>query len=219
MATRECPICNGTSFGPGPGGRMAVTGLAPRCETCQSLERHRAIRSFFRTIYDHQLFSGLRVLQFSADPAVKPEWFRHYEFSVYGGHNSLDLQKIERDTASYDLVICNHVLEHVPSDGDALSELSRIVADDGVIFLTVPDPARRSKTVDWGFPDESRHGHFREYGADIAERFDRYIPSMFVIKAELEDAVTGTPDIAFLFTRKQNAILRRIKNADCQLSL
>lgn len=198
---------------------MAVTGVAPRCETCQSLERHRAIRSFFESIHDGRLFAGLSVLQFSADPAVKPEWFRHYEFSVYDGHNTLDLQNIDRESGSYDLVICNHVLEHVPSDGDALRELSRIVKKDGIVFLTVPDPARRSVTVDWGYPDESRHGHFREYGSDIDLRFESHISSMLIFKTELEDSVTRTPDIAFIFAHGQNPILRRISTAGCQLVL
>lgn len=215
----KCAICGGETFGPGPGGRMAVTGLPPRCETCQSLERHRAIRGFFNSIYDEKLFAQLRVLQFSADPAVDPRWFREYEYSVYQGHNSLDMQDVDRPSESYDLVICNHVLEHVPSDGDALRELCRIINADGVVFLTVPDPHRRTVTVDWGYPDETRHGHFREYGADIAERFEEHIPSMLVFKTPLEDTVTKAPDTAFVFAHRQNPILRQIMKKDCELAL
>ena len=106
----DCVICGGKNFGTGPGGRLAVTGVPPRCESCQSLERHRAIRGFFSKIYERDKFANLAVLQFSEDSAVRPEWFGSYEFSVYGGHNSLDLQNVERASASYDLVICNHVL-------------------------------------------------------------------------------------------------------------
>ncbi len=210
LAKTKCVICGGESFGAGPGGRMAVTGITPRCETCQSLERHRAIRGFFDGILDPDLFGELEVLQFSKDPAVKPEWFRSYEFSVYEGHNSLDMQQIERESGSYDLVICNHVLEHVPSDGNALRELTRVVREDGIVFLTVPDPERRSKTVDWGYPDETRHGHFREYGSDIVERFEQHIPDVLAFKTKLEDAVTKTPDTAFIFAHRQNRILRQI---------
>lgn len=213
----DCVICGGQSFGAGPGGRKAVTGLMPRCETCQSLERHRAIRGFFSAIRDMSLFSELAVLQFSQDSAVRPEWFRSYEFSVYGGHNSLDLQNVARPSASYDLVICNHVLEHVPDDGAALRELTRIVKQDGIVFLTVPDPARRSETRDWGYPDESRHGHFREYGSDISDRFVRHIPSIFVFKVQMEDTVTRTPDVAYLLAHQQNRLLRQIKNSGLSL--
>jgi SAM-dependent methyltransferase len=198
---------------------MAVTGKPPRCETCQSLERHRAIRGFFHSILDDQLFATLDTLQFSADPAVKPDWFRQYEYSVFGGHNSLDMQKVDRPSGRYDLIICNHVLEHVPSDGDALRELSRIVNKDGIVFLTVPDPARRRKTVDWGYPDESRHGHFREYGMDIVDKFDRHIPNMLALKTNLKDGATGTTDIAFIFAHRQNRLLRGIRLAGCDLWL
>lgn len=214
-----CAICGGDSFGIGPGGRRAVTGALPRCENCQSLERHRAIRGFFDRIYDRDLFGRLDVLQFSKDPAVRPEWFRHYEYSVYEGHNSLDMQNIQRDTHSYDLVISNHVLEHVPSDGDALQELCRVVKDDGIVFLTVPDPERRATTTDWGYPDANRHGHFREYGSDIAERFAKHIPSMLAFRAKLEDSVTKTPDTAFIFAHRQNPLLRLIRKAGCELVL
>ena len=215
----DCVICGGQSFGAGPGGRKAVTGLLPRCETCQSLERHHAIRGFFSRIYDRDLFGKLAVLQFSQDAAVKPEWFRSYEFSVYGGHNSLDLQNVDRPSHSYDLVICNHVLEHVPDDGAALRELTRIVKADGIVFLTVPDPARRTETKDWGFPDQTRHGHFREYGSDISERFARHVPSVFVFKAQMEDVVTRTPDIAYIFAHRQNDLLRQIRRSAVQLPI
>lgn len=215
----ECVICGGTSFGPGPTGRLAVTGALPRCETCQSLERHRAIRGFFQNIYDPEVFRKLQVLQFSKDAAVRPEWFRKYEFSIYEGHNSLDLQKIERDTGLYDLVICNHVLEHVPNDGAALQELARITKSDGIVFLTIPDPARRTRTVDWGFPDMKRHGHFREYGSDIVMRFDRYIPSVFILKVNLEDAVTRTADVAYIFAHRHNPLLRQIRKAGYELAV
>lgn len=215
----ECVICGGGSFGAGPGGRMAVTKTPPRCETCQSLERHRAIRGFFDRIYDKALFSNLNVLQFSQDSAVKHDWFGKYEYSVYEGHNSLDLQNVDRESGTYDLVICNHVLEHVPSDGDALRELTRIIKRDGVVFLTVPDPARRPQTVEWGFPDMSRHGHYREYGSDIVHRFDQHIPSVFVCKVEIEDTVTRTPDIAYLLAHQHNALLKQVRKSGYRLTI
>lgn len=214
----KCVICEGEYFGAGPGGRMAVTGALPRCETCQSLERHRAIRGFFDKIYDSSLFDKLDVLQFSKDSAVKPNWFGKYEYSVYEGHNSLDIQNIDRNSGFYDLVICNHVLEHVPNDGNALRELTRIVKHDGIVFLTVPDPARRKQTVEWGFPDMSRHGHYREYGSDIVLRFDQHIPSVFVAKVALEDSVTRTSDVAFILAHQQNRLLRQIRKVGYQLA-
>ena len=202
----KCVICGGIAFGPGPGGRKAVTGAMPRCETCQSLERHRAIRGFFEQVYDPMIFGRLRVLQFSKDPSVRPEWFKEYEYSVFGGHNSLDLCSIDRPTGAYDLVICNHVLEHVPDDAAALREMLRVIHVNGAIFLSVPDPCRQTTTRDWGFADEKQHGHRRYYGADIVLRFTQQIPHAIVQQVALEDKSTGTPDVAFIISYQLNEI-------------
>ena len=110
----------------------------------------------------------------------------------------MDLQRIDRHSGSYDLVICNHVLEHVPDDGAALRELLRIVKSSGVVFLSVPDPCRRARTRDWGFPDQNRHGHYREYGADIAARFHEHLPGAIAARLDLVDEVTATPICAYI---------------------
>lgn len=47
------------------------------------------------------------------------------------------------DDASFDNVICVEVLEHVPDPQFFLSEISRILRNNGNIFLTVPWSARR----------------------------------------------------------------------------
>ena len=177
---------------------MSVAGTPPRCETCQSLERHRAIREFFNRLKSPEL-KALDVLQFSGDRAVEPDWFGHFEVSIYGGDNSLDVQNITRADSTYDMVICNHVLEHVADDGAALRELVRILKPGGFLFLTVPDPIRRSVTSDWGYPDESQHGHYRMYGADIVERFAQHVPSSGIERGSLNDSATDTPDHAFIF--------------------
>jgi 2-polyprenyl-3-methyl-5-hydroxy-6-metoxy-1,4-benzoquinol methylase len=40
---------------------------------------------------------------------------------------------------AFDLVFCNHVLEHVPDDRRALSELRRILNEDGIVVIGVPN--------------------------------------------------------------------------------
>jgi hypothetical protein len=215
----ECVICGGRNFGPGPSGRMAATGLLPQCIACQSLERHRAIRKFFNDIYDPTLFSSLDVLQFSKDPAVEENWFNKYEYSIYDGYNSLDLQRIDRPDHTYHLVICNHVLEHVADDGAALRELMRVARRDGMVFLTVPAPLRRRTTVDWGHADMSRHGHYREYGADISQLFDVHIPEATVLRVKLEDTVTGANDVGFVLAHGQNNLVSHISNTCTAMAL
>jgi SAM-dependent methyltransferase len=50
-----------------------------------------------------------------------------------------DLTDYPAVDGAFDLVFCNHVLEHVPDDRRALLELRRILRDDGILVLGVPN--------------------------------------------------------------------------------
>lgn len=195
-----CPICGGTQFVPGPKGRMSPNGVLPRCAGCASLERHRMFRGLFDRLGVAE-FRTWSAIQFSPDPTIDPAWFQSFELSVYGEANSLDIQAIDRPDASYDLVACSHVLEHVADDNQALHELLRIARPEGFLYLVVPDPFREDKTRDWGFPKPEKHGHYRVYGADIVERFNRYLPDQPVIAYIGEDPVSGERDGCFLLPK------------------
>jgi len=208
-----CNICGGNSFGTGPGGRLSALGKNPRCETCQSLERHRSFREFFLKFKDPS-YELMNVLQFSKDASVDPSWFHQYKCSIYGSKTSLDLQKIDEESGEYDLIICNHVLEHVKYDNAALNELVRLLKFGGTCFLTVPDPFRLSKTSDWDYAKEDQHGHYRMYGADIVDRFSRYVPTTHIVRVNIIDSVTGTEDHAFLISKFNNSFVQSVLESD-----
>lgn len=195
-----CPICGGTRFVAGPKGRRAPNGDPPRCVGCGALERHRAFRSLFAALRGVDL-ERCEALQFSPDRTVEPGWFARYEVSVHGGANSLDLQHIDRPDDSCDIVVCNHVLEHVERDLDALAELDRVLRPEGWLFLSVPDPLRVERTIEYGRARHDKHGHFRLYGPDVTERFAAAVPAWRHFAARAVDPVTGAPDRCFLLTR------------------
>ncbi|ESA33021.1 glycosyl transferase family 2 [Leptolyngbya sp. Heron Island J] len=207
-----CNICGSHKFGLGPGGRKSGTGFPPRCESCQSLERHRVFRSLLEQLNDSGILDARKTLQFSSDKSAKAEWFGSYEVSIYGGDNSLDLTQIARKDHMYDLVICNHVLEHVSDDIAALRELARIINEDGFIFLSFPDPLNLEETRDWGYPDYSQHGHYRIYGKDVLQKFKSAIPSLHVLACIEPDPVTGVKDMAF-FIYKEAHIGKKLSQA------
>ena len=193
-----CNICGSTNFGLGPGGRLSAdTNMLPRCEKCQSLERHRAFRSALEALRS-DAFSLLRALQFSEDRAVNPTWFSSHEVSIWNGVNSLDLQSIDRPDESYDIVICNHVIEHVADDRSAVRELFRILRPKGFIFLSFPDPLRLGQTRDWGFPDKRQHGHYRVYGRDVFKWLASTLPTAVIECAIARDPVTEKKEMFFL---------------------
>ncbi|MGK7907107.1 MAG: class I SAM-dependent methyltransferase [Synechococcus sp.] len=198
----RCNICGNSKFGYGPGGRLSSSGKLPQCSSCQSLERHRVIRNLFTQLQAFGL-SKLSALQISRDPSVKPDWFGKHEISIYGGQNSIDLENIERADSAYDVVICNHVLEHINDDRQALRELFRIVSDRGFVFLSVPNPHQRSKTTDWGYPDEKQHGHYRLYGIDIIDLLKAELPNAALLTCIGNDPATGIDDRAFLLCKSQ----------------
>lgn len=199
-----CNFCGSSEFVPGPRGRLSKDNMPPRCKRCGSLERHRALRQLYLALKNICSLDQYSCLQISNDVSVKEEWFGEYELSVYGGENSIDLQQIERPDNNYRLVVCNHVLEHVEDDVKALSELIRIFREDGFLELSVPSPATRKKTQDWGYPKEDMFGHYRTYGIDIEDKFKRVLDHhMCYLKVTILDPVTKKKDMCFLFFKSK----------------
>jgi predicted SAM-dependent methyltransferase len=218
-----CNICLSAEFGPGPGGRMAASGKLPQCRTCQSLERHRALRDLYTGLVQaqKQLLSSWDLLQFSDDRAVDPEYFANCEVSQFGSTNHLDLQNIDRATSSYDVVVCNHVLEHVPDDCRAIRELWRICRSHGFVQIAVPDPPRRAITDDWGYPRSSDHEHYRLYGRDIFEKILSAVWDAYVVEVDAIDPVTQHVEASYFVTKSDlvvealaaKACLRRFRTS------
>lgn len=202
----KCSICGYTKFIHGPYHRTGVCGQLPQCAKCNSLERHRALRSVWNAI-PAALMSGRKTLQFSYDVSVKPEWFGSYELSEYEGENPIDLQDIQRDSKSYDIVVCNHVLEHVQDDRKAFCELMRIVRDDGYIQLSFPEPLVRAVTEDWGYPKPNDHYHYRRFGADVIGRFQTAQRDAHCLYVLTHDPVTGFSDCLYFFSRSKDVLV------------
>lgn len=89
-----------------------------------------------------------------------------------------DITSIGYGDASFDLIICSHVLEHVPDDRLAMRELFRVLKPGGIAILQVPVSASLEQTIeDPTLTDprerERRFGqndHIRIYGADYPTR-------------------------------------------------
>jgi len=204
---KHCNICGGDQFQQGPNGRLSRRGQSPRCTRCTSLERHRQLRLVYASL-DPAWLRELSVLQLSPDVGVDPAWFQSYEVSAYMGENHLDLENIDRPPGHYDLVICNHVLEHVANDRKGFAELMRITRESGLLQVTVPSPYTQESTIDWGYPREDAHGHYRGYGRDIVERFEDSVPGTALLEVETFDPVTGDGGYVYLFSRSTDLLNR-----------
>ena len=90
----------------------------------------------------------------------------------------MDITAIGHPDESFDVVICNHVLEHVSDDRRAMRELLRILRPGGWAMLQVPlDPSREATLEDPRIVDPrerrrafGQYDHVRLYGRDYPER-------------------------------------------------
>jgi SAM-dependent methyltransferase len=89
-----------------------------------------------------------------------------------------DITRIPLADECFDAVICSHVLEHVPRDRLALSELHRILRRGGWLLIQVPLPSGQLITNEDPMLTDpkaraSRFGqldHCRLYGMDLVDR-------------------------------------------------
>ncbi|MEM6440032.1 MAG: methyltransferase domain-containing protein [Pseudomonadota bacterium] len=169
----ECPIC-------GYRGRFSPVRHKPSiwCPSCDSRPRHRLLKLWLDR--EAALPASTRVLHFAAEPWVEAALGPVAEYRTADLNDrfelQLDLENLALPDGRFDLIIANHVLEHL-DDAKALREIARVLTPGGLAALTVPLVEGWSETLegpDWT-EDEARlyatdHTHKRLYGKDFRER-------------------------------------------------
>jgi SAM-dependent methyltransferase len=173
---RECPCCGGRFRRMS---RRRISGFGGLCPRCRSHARHRAIA----LLLARGDLPGRRLLHFAPEPVFDQVFARlprveRVTADLYTPADlQLDITRIDLPDASFDLILCSHVLEHVSDDRAAISELRRVVAPGGLCLVLTPyrpdrptyeDPSITSpleRMVAFGQQD-----HVRIYGSDLANR-------------------------------------------------
>jgi len=85
-----------------------------------------------------------RILHFSPNKGLK-KTLQAAQTKVYitvdkeaGETMQADIQSLPFDDNSFDVIICSHILEHIPDDEKAVAELRRVLSEKGHIFIQVP---------------------------------------------------------------------------------
>jgi len=132
-----CIFCNKTKKG-------YYVGLFPHfrlaCPKCFSLGRHRHLARFLDSIN----ITEKAILHFAAEKSLKnflnnkniKDYFR---VNLMPKHDETfcNIEDIKFDKNSFDIIICNHVLEHV-NYKKAITQLSRVLKKDGLLLLMFP---------------------------------------------------------------------------------
>lgn len=182
---RECPVCNSRYRRFMPYGYVTSREDA-LCPHCLSLERHRMIWLWLKE--SSNLFEGYpRLLHIAPEVSLMRHFKRHYrnnknyitadlESPLADLH--FDVQNIPLGDESVDIIICNHLLEHVEDDRRAMAELYRILKRGGWGIMLVPEERGRATTFEDDTitdPEErtrifGQYDHRRIYGRDYDER-------------------------------------------------
>ena len=198
VTERHCNICKYYGF------FNAAFGVGARldaiCPKCGSFERQRLfILNMQRGVIPKLNDQNSAVLHFAPEKILElmfRQVFKNYKTAdlFQKADLALNIEEINLENESYDVVIANHVLEHV-DDLKASMEVSRILKNDGVFVCSVPIIEAWDETYenDAVTSDEDRRLHFgqsdhvRYYGKDFR---DRVASGGFV----LEDEFTAKGD-------------------------
>ena len=157
------------------------------CPGTLSLERHRLLWLYLDN-ETNILKSNLKVLHVAPEQIFfkKFKKFNHWNYLTFDINSPIadikgDLKSMKFKDESFDLVICNHVLEHIEDDKMALEEIYRVLNINGIAILQVPININRKKTFEDSkitsqYDREKYFGqydHVREYGIDYKERIEQ----------------------------------------------
>ena len=129
----------------------------------------------------------MRVLHFAPEPVFYEQFSSHKDIeywsvdlnpNAFGVKKVVDITNITFEDNKFDLIMCNHVLEHIPDDKKAMSELYRVLKPQiGIAFLNVPvfNIPKTFENPEYNTPElRSKHygqaDHVRAYGLDYVDR-------------------------------------------------
>jgi SAM-dependent methyltransferase len=156
------------------------------CPTCGSIDRERLVYLYLKN--ETTLFSTpQKLLHLAPEKGIETR-LKQAKLLDYLTADlrsplamvKMDITNIDYPSNSFDAIICNHVLEHVIADTQAMSELFRVLKPNGWALLQVPlsytlkktieDPTITSETE--RFKAFGQADHVRLYGLDYMDRLE-----------------------------------------------
>jgi SAM-dependent methyltransferase len=182
-----------------------------------SLERHRLLWLYLKNETD--FFSApKKVLHFAPEQAFY-QLFRNQKNLDYTTTDLLspladvkaDICHLPFEDNAYDVILCNHVLEHIPDDNKAMQELYRVLKPGGMGIFQIPQDLLRATTFsDDTITDQKeraaifgQYDHVRIYGRDY---FDKLRSIGFEVN-EIDYTKTLAPELVDKYCLAQGEII------------
>ena len=156
------------------------------CPGTLSLERHRLLWLYLKRKTTF-LEDSLKVLHIAPEQVfyTKFKALENWVYTTTDLHSPLadvkaDICALPFKNEEYDLIFCNHVLEHIPNDKKAMQELYRVLKKGGTLIAQVPlDENRETTFEDDSITDKNertqifgQYVHVRIYGKDYYKKLD-----------------------------------------------
>ena len=156
------------------------------CPGTLSLERHRLLWLYLERETNF-INNAIKVLHVAPEQVFyqKFKTFTHWEYTTTDLYSPLaeikaDLCELPFQDNYYDLILCNHVLEHIPEDQKAMQEMYRVLKPGGTLIAQVPLEENRTETFeDNSITDKAtrteifgQYDHVRIYGTDYYTRLE-----------------------------------------------
>lgn len=177
----RCPCCGGNF------GQFLQVGQPPRpaaCPRCDSRERQRLLWLYLENRTNF-FSAALRVLHFAPEDCFQAKFrsmpnldYLSADLISTSAMVAMDITRIAYPDGGFDVILCSHVLEHVPDDRKAIGELYRVLQPGGWAILQVPIDWTREKSLeDPAVTDPcerlrlfGQSDHVRVYGPDYPDR-------------------------------------------------
>ena len=174
------------------------------CPICLSHRRHRLAWLYLRARTNLMDGGPKRMLHIAPELELtrrfrKIRGLEYVSADLASPHAMVEMNVTAMDwpDASFDVLFCSHVLEHVPDDRKAMSEMFRVLKPGGWALIQVPiakhgtiedpsitDPRERERLY-W------QSDHVRLYGLDIA---DRLAAAGFAVEVVFGHQLVARPD-------------------------
>jgi len=195
-----CPLCQSKYR------KFLPSGVIPRlnalCPGCGSLERHRLLWLTLEYLWkERKIPKGGYILHVAPEECLERQLKRFFDYLSVDLEPDramalMDITDMQFPDGSFEAIVCNHVLEHIPEDRKAIAQLYRVLKPGGWASIQAPikgEITQEDLSVTQPEARQRFYGqadHVRQYGSDFKFRLQEAGFSVSVFpKAEVMSPV------------------------------